>query len=289
MKSSRFGWVVWYAETATAILAQCFALSLLLRKPKKKVSDLLLSQLFLSELVYILWTLTFYLIEVFSGKLSIPGETVAYIGEILIGYFICQSVFWVTTDRVLAVRIGLKYKVFVTKSKYALAAAITCVISIVHSFLAWILAKRTVSLVMVVWDSIMMFYILSSYIYIIIAVHIHRKRLSISTSTVTHRRFTYEVPFVIALSFIFLVELQNQLGFFVKFQQTDHVWLHVAWFANFNVDPVCYLFYSRGLLKRLFCCTSIPKSTPPECMQLRFHQEVQNQEETNHNENDYTF
>ena len=259
------GWVVWYVEVATSSFAQIAALFLLIMKKKKKTSHLLLVQLFLLELLYIIWKLIFHFVEHLHW---IPStiERVCLFGEMFIGYSLCLVIIWVTTDRILAVKLGLRYTRFATKRKLLALTMFTVLAAIVHCLIAWYAPLKITSTLMVTWDALVVIYLFSAYVYIIVAVHQRRRDLNHSNSRCQYRRFKYEVPLIIGWSFALLVELPNLLSHVTENYSSS--WLYVVWFLNFNIDPITYLFYSKGYCRLIPCCQVVARGNTKELKHL---------------------
>ena len=159
------------------------------------------------------------------------------------------SVMLLTTDRVLAVRLGLKYKFVMTRKKFLLALVVTWVLCLLHYPYYFLTRRHTIYLF---WYSALGAFITISYIYIIANVKISVKNSQGAATFPGQKRVKYEVPFLITLTIAclyFIPEVLIELGIYT-------IWYNVVWALNFLCDPLIYIFGSLAIRKRLKQCWS---------------------------------
>ena len=239
------GWVVCYVELSTGFILLCIALYLLIKTKKKKVSNLLLIHLFTTELVSILWEVTFLLLYQYKPFLS-KLQSVQFTGVVFVGYTRCQSVLWITVDRFLAVRLGLKYRAFATNCKLMSALILVWTISITHSLISWFAPIDVTILILVIWNAGMVMIIVISYLYIIVAVKTQRRKLNTDTTRGATTHFKYRVPFAIGFFYTVLCLVPKLIAYFTDLE-FSYSWLYVGLILNFNTDPITYLLHGTPI------------------------------------------
>ena len=155
------GFCFYSSEVLITLCCLSYALVLIAKQKKKKVSDILVMHLCVCELVTTIFgyckECLYYWnkIDNRSDTWYMPFYTALYVS-------VYQSVLLIVVDRVLAVYLVLKYKAVVTKKKLAIAYSVMWLVSIATGVTKYFIAR-----VFLFWDSITTIIIASSYCYII--------------------------------------------------------------------------------------------------------------------------
>ena len=216
--------------------------------------DLLIAHLCLAEVMYMLWDLVFYSLYFRSKRAWETREHL--LGNVVLGLPICQTVVWVTLDRVLAVKLIMRYKIVVTRQKLYVVIIFIWSISIIQGITYWFAPEKTINLIWIVWDSILASIVVISYIYIIMAVRYQHRVMSESSSRTSPPTLKYRVPLLIVSSFVSL----NLIPDIIILTGHDSVWLLNIWFLNYLLDPLFYVFHSRRF--RNILCRRAITNTP---------------------------
>ena len=259
-------WIaIWYIIVVISLLAHSSAIHILVKKKNKRVMDWLIMHLCCAEVMFVIWDVSFYSSYFGTGRSFMNGYsrdweyTSHLVGEIIIDASIYQSMFWITLDRVLSVKLAFKYSLEVTPRNIGIFLTITWVVSIVQGLIYMALPRETVSLIYVIWDCVIVGTILFSYGYIILAVKKKRRRFSTSETRANHQRLRYQVPLLIVLSFtLFCLIPDILLEIDEKFET---MWLYCIWLTNYMVDPLIYVFNTKKKFCRPFkkCCMPFMK------------------------------
>ena len=252
--AEKAGWVICYVELTTGFILQSTAIYLLIAAKKRKPSNLLLLHLFAAQLMSIVWETC-----VIFSNLYLPYSSalkaVQLIGGIFVGYTRCQSVLWITVDRVLAIRLGFKYRVYATSCRVRLILLLMWVISMVHGIIAWLAPLKVTILILMVWNSGMLITVVTCYIYIITVVKRQRRHLNNASACIAIIRFKYQVPLTIAFFYTILCIVPKLTAYFNQVE-LGYSWLYVGLFFTFNTDPITYLLHRNESWKTLCVCYS---------------------------------
>ena len=97
----------------------------------------------------------------------------------------------------------------------------------------------------IIWDSIMLVFLASSYSYIIMTVIARKKKLGTNAAHSSRKQFKYHIPLMIVLSFAILV-LVPTLVVAVDLKYYT-AWIDFAFKLNYTVDAFIYLLHSRRI------------------------------------------
>ena len=241
----KIGLGVCFVELSLSLIVNSFALRLLIKKKRdRKVSDLLIMHLCICEFLYAVWEMVNYSLLLHLKKSK--GTVVHVVGEAILFSSIYQSILCVTLDRVLAVRLNIRYRAMVTKRRCLFLLPVLWMISIAVGLLIGLTSERVLLAMWISWDSIAGFTMISGYSYIFIIVVSQRRRFSGTSSLRNQLRL--QVPLCIGGTF-FCLWLIPDLIINID-RQLYCVWILVLWFANIIFDPMVYVISSHYFRKR---------------------------------------
>ena len=241
---SQIGFGICCLALSVSLIANIIALSLLRMKRQKKVADLLITQLCSSELLYAIWEVVFYSMH-FHFKYT--KESLSHvIGQTVLFSSIYLSVLCITIDRVLSVGLSFRYRAYVTKRKFYLLVLVMWIISMCMGAVSFLTTRRHLLIFWICFDIISAITIVAGYSYIIYTVHSQRRRFAPNCPRT--RRFRYQVPLCIGVTF-FCLWLVPDLILNIN-SNLYCVWILVLWHANIMFDPLVYVLYSKKKISK---------------------------------------
>ena len=232
------GFCFYSSEVLIALCCLSFALVLIAKQRKKKVSDILVMHLCGCELVTMIFkyciNCLYYWnkIDKRSDTWYMPLYTALYVS-------VYQSVLLIVVDRVLAVYLVLKYKAVVTKKKLVIIYIIMWSISIATGVTRYFIARS----VWLFWDNTSIIVIASSYSYIIIAVYRRRRAMNKNTLQQTAPPLKFQIPLFIICSFILTFLTPDLVVIFNP--ELYCIWFQVIWTLNWISDPLVYVIFTK--------------------------------------------
>ena len=209
--------------------------------------DLLLLNLCCLEFIQNVTALVRYSSMLHKGTYTESKESTFIMGN-LIPFNIFHGIILITIDRVLAIRLGMRYKIYVTKRRLIVAVTVSWLTSILLSCTIWFGSWNAVLVMWATWDCFMASFLVASYTYIIFIVRSRRRKLNSISSTVQIRKIKYQVPSLIVLSYILLYLTPNVTLAIIP--DSYCVWFFVSWYMNYLSDALIYVICSRRALKR---------------------------------------
>ena len=234
-------WVGFCSYSIEIFLALCclsYALVLMTRQGKKKVSDILIMHLCCCELVTMIFgyckDCLYYWnkIDNRSDTIYMPLYTALYVS-------VYQSVLLIVLDRVLAVYLILKYTVVVTKKKLVIVYSIMWLISLATGVIRYFTARR----VWLFWDSASIMIITSSYFYIIISVYRRRQAMDRNNPKSNVPPLKYQIPLFIICSFVLTFLIPDFVV--ITHPELYCIWFQVIWSLNWISDPLVYVIFTK--------------------------------------------
>ena len=230
-----------YLILTTGLLLHGTALYLLFTKVNKKIMDIILINLCLSELLDIIWDCVYYSMALYTKDNWKP--LAAQVATNALPFSIYQSIILITIDRLMAISLPCKYSTLITKTKALCAVTITWLLSIVYGVIIPFVSKLTAYRIWLTCDSLVTTFLTVSYVYIIIVVHLRKGQLNKKAAQKVHNKFKYRTPLLIVLSFILLVFIPDMV---LVFKPRYHcIWVPVLWDMNYTLDAFIYVHYSR--------------------------------------------
>ena len=225
------------------MIANGCVIFLLLTQRQRKVADLLVLHLSLSEFLGVTWNVILRPLQWFSSVEYVP--IVRVIGGQFFGALFYQSIICISFDRLLAAKLVLRYRVLITKRRLQIVLLLIWVLSIMCAVICAIEFDMN-TIIWMFWSSITIASILISYSYI--AMVLYKQKQFQRNSSCTHvQRFNYKIPLCITLSYILTMFIPDIV---VVIDETLFtVWTLVIWYTNFLIDPLVYVFF-RVFYKR---------------------------------------
>ena len=168
------------------------------------------------------------------------------IGQTVLFSSIYLSVLCITIDRVLSVGLSFRYRAYVTKRKFYLLVLVMWIISMCMGAVSFLTTRRHLLIFWICFDIISAITIVAGYSYIIYTVHSQRRRFAPNCPRT--RRFRYQVPLCIGVTF-FCLWLVPDLILNIN-SNLYCVWILVLWHANIMFDPLVYVLYSKKRINK---------------------------------------
>ena len=231
-----------FFEHTLALVLHCVGLCLLLTTGRKAIATLLIIQLSFAELCYTSYD------GFFTASHYIKSGHIPFINrkEQTIFLFIYSLQFLtliaISVDRVLAVKLALRYKILVRRR--ALAVVIICIwiTSLALALIIWFIQAITFNKMLVALESLVIGVYICSYGYIIFAMRLKQ------TQSRSDRKLSIKVPFLLVLTlicFLLIPDLVLAAGY------PFSIWfLPVFWLNNIS-DALIYIFEMPVCRKRM--------------------------------------
>ena len=229
----------WYVIALSGIIANACATILLMRKKRKKISDLLIIHLCMSELLLVVWHLGSRTLTWFGGLAK--ASMIQKVGSQFTTSLFYQSLIYISLDRMLAVRLNFRYRVVVTKERFQVIVAIIWIVAIITGIICGFIAYNN-TLIWGTWSAITMMSIIVSYGYII-CVLIQQRRKFNGDSARSHGKIRYRVPVWIVISFFAFLFIPDII--LLINENIFSNWFLVMWYTNYLLDPIVYVFFEK--------------------------------------------
>ena len=161
----------------------------------------------------------------------------------------------ITTERVIAVKLTIKYHAVVNKRRLLFVFVLIWIISTAMSLVVVISTKPVFNILLVVWEVLVVIVTICSYNFIALTVRRRRKRLTSSAPNVPapRLRLNLTVPFLIVLTMICFYLIPDMLlALGIEFS----IWFRAIFCLNYVTDALIYIFglpQFRNRVKRFFC------------------------------------
>ena len=234
--------IIWYVVCFSSIVANTCAIFVLQRKMPILVPDILVLHLIVSELIIVVWNVTFRSMIWFGGITHI--SIVQMIGNQFFVSLIYQLIIIISLDRFLVAKLNVRYRVIVTKRRLLWVVIVIWSLSIISAVICGAYSYFK-TIVWIFWSVITIVSIVVSYSYIFMVLHRQKKILKSSCSNVG--QFKYKIPLCIAVSSILTMLIPDIVA--VIDPKLITIWMLVIWNINFLFHPLLYVF-SRVFQKR---------------------------------------
>ena len=229
---------LWSFEGLAALILNFLGIYFLVTEKKYKIMHFLLIHLSLVEMIFISIEVVYHsrALYVYGVASPSPGYRLEKTINLVLLVSQFMSVALLTFDRVLMVRLGLRYEILVTKQKLALVILIVWMISLLHIPYYWLTKATTIYLV---WEVTLAVGVVISYVYILVSIYMSQRSLRGARQQMVSRRLKYRIPLLIVVSllvFYILPELMLTLG------EDNTEWFYLFWFLNYLCDPLIYMF-----------------------------------------------
>ena len=210
--------------------------------------DYLLLHLCSVELATILWDgfhTTRYIVLSMDLSRLIKVHQVGLI-MLLVGQMI--SIILITVDRVLSVKLTIKYKVMVTKSRLLIILVVCWAVCISQGFIVHYASHEVLNKKLSAWEILVAIIIVVGYGYIFIKTRYGDRRLAYITQQQRRTTVKPTVPGLIVVTFVFLCLIPDLLlAIGVKFS----LWILSVFYLNFMTDSLIYIFGSGQIRTRI--------------------------------------
>ena len=205
---------LWSFEGLAALILNFLGIYFLVTEKKYKIMHFLLIHLSLVEMIFISIEVVYHsrALYVYGVASPSPGSRLEKTINLVLLVSQFMSVALLTFDRVLMVRLGLRYEILVTKQKLALVILIVWMISLLHIPYYWLTKATTIYLV---WEVTLAVGVVISYGYILLSIYMSQRSLRGARQQMVSRRLKYRIPLLIVVSllaFYIVPELMLTLG-----------------------------------------------------------------------------
>ena len=241
---------VWLVLAVTGFALHIIGLYALFRLKEKKISDYLILQFSSTEAAAIIYQIVFFAIDTFRPELTINGVFETGVTILVVQQFFLF--FMITFDRVLKVKLSIKYSLVVTKKKLLLACIPCLLISIGHGCVIWY-APHLVNKVFFVWEILLVISIIASYLYIFVYFRIIRRNsLGDSVNSARTISLNLRVPIMIVTTFMIFFVIPDLLLALHVVQFSP--WFLCIFTMNVISDASIYIMWTPKLRRSIRCC-----------------------------------
>ena len=241
------------------MVANGYAIFLLSTKRPKKVADILLLHLCVTDIAIVIWDVTLGITKWLMVTNEVQLNFIWDIGLQLLCALFYQSIICISWDRFLAARLHLTYRAIVTKSKLKLVVILMWVLSLTCAIISVTNPspfKNTT--IWVFWSVLTIFSIGIPYTYVFIVIYRQKRRFTKDSTRIIAPNFKYEIPLCITVSYILLVFIPDVM-IMVDIRLLTG-WILVIYHTNYLVDPLVYVLLTSHYKRRLNRQLSVPRN-----------------------------
>ena len=229
---------VWIAIALSSIAASGCAISMLLKKRSRTVADLFVLNLCISEFLGVMYNV---ILRPLIWFCDIPHVSIVRsIGSQFVVTLIDLSTVCISLDRLLAVKLNLKYRLIVTQRKTMFVAGLIWSFSFISAGIRGIISSSTF-IIWALWSSIAITSIIISYTYISVVLYRRKRLLQTNSSHKNVNRFNYEIPFCITLSYMMTKFIPKLV--ILADSSLFTIWTLNIFYLNYLIDPLVYVIY----------------------------------------------
>ena len=237
--------IITCVEMVSGICLNGLALYILVGRRKRTVGDLLLIHLSAIEGIFLVWELiyTSLYIQHSASRLFEVHTT----GLVILYTCIYQLMILITVDRILAVKLTLRYKIIVRKRKVLVSFIILHLLSWLIGCMQWIADVSFYNIAGVnslFWDFLVLAITIGGYVYIITASLCRRRKMNKSSSRIPPLKINYTIPLCIAGSFVCFMVIPD-IVLTSNDKLHNSVWFSVVFKLNLICDPLSYIIVSK--------------------------------------------
>ena len=196
------GVICWIVVAVSALVFQCIGCYFLYSNKNKKVMDFLLLHLCCTELVILFWDSAFTIRYIVWGKDPSTYFDIYSVGTIALFVSQMLSLILVTLDRVLAVKLTIKYRVVVTKGRILILFPFCWALCIVHGIVIYYTKFIVFKVVLSTWEIIVFVVIFAGYGYIILVVQDRNRKFAASDQRAQRANVKLAVPTLVVVTFV---------------------------------------------------------------------------------------
>ena len=244
--------VVVFLELVLGLILHGVGILLLLTTQKSVISSLMFIELSFIEICYVLYEgiTNVYLITQngYIGLQDKRGLTII----VFLHSIRFTTLMAITIDRVLAVKLGIRYGTVVTKFRLAIVVTFIWLMSACLALFMWFCQIRLFSTLLLTLESLLVAVYICSYIYIILVLKLRQKKFHNQSA---RRALNVKVPFLLVLAVIccsWMPELILAAG--IEFS----IWFLSLFYLRIIIDALLYIFALPQCRKKLqkFCCNA---------------------------------
>ena len=246
--------VVVFFELVLGLILHGVGMFLMLTVQRFTISSLMLIELSFIEICLMLhegiWNVYLFTQKGYIGLQDKRGLTII----VFLHSIRFMTLMAITLDRVLAVKLALKYASIVTKLRLAIVVTCVWLLGAGLALTMWFVQSWIFSTLLLTLESLLAAVYICSYIYIIFALQQRQKKFRNQS---VRRALDVKVPFLLVLAVIccfWIPELILAAG--VKFS----TWFLSLFYLSNTIDALIYIFglpECRKRLRKLFCTSKI--------------------------------
>ena len=248
--------ILWLIVASISIILHVVGIFSLCSLRRRKVSDYLLILLSIVEILKITMRVVFTILCMRTGACRRTNVLITTVAICLIGQY--QSVILITVDRVLKVKLSMKYNALVTRNIIFRLLIPYVSICLVHGSITWIFPHLEIK-ILLAWEILVFAIIIISYLYMFLHLKISARRLSRrSASTIRRQTLNLKVPILISVRFIAFYFTPNLLLAvkLIKFSP----WLYSIYDLNIATDAIIYVL-GTPKIRECLCPSRVRKSS----------------------------
>ena len=248
MKDLKLPDIIWIVEVIVSCALNILGLCLLLREKQKRPMCVLLINLGISNLAYTLYPMVVRITQLRSIS-DRPKWIKAGGLTTLVNQYLATAL--LTVDRVIMVRIHIKYAAVITKRRACYAIAAAWMISLSHA--SYYTCKtnqfQVFQTIVLAWDLTIILLLIIGYMYIFICTIIRKRKMHKRQVGMSNRRLKIEVALLIILSLAIFCLIPDVFLLTKVAKYTS--WFPVLFYLNVITDPIIYIFTSKKRKKQL--------------------------------------
>ena len=248
------GVICWIVVAVAALIFQCIGGYFLFSNRKKKVIDYLLLHLCFVELALLFWDAAFTIRHKVQGKDPATYLDIYKVGSIALVVGQMLSLILITFDRVLAVKLTIKYRAVVTKRRTLILFPCCWALCMIYGIVIHYSSDFSVfKVVLSTWEIIVVIIIFFGYGYIILVVQSRNRKFAASGQRVQRPNIKLAVPTLVVVTFVLLVLVPDLI---ITLGVQHNIWFTCSIHLNILTDSLIYIFGSGRIkcrIKNWFC------------------------------------
>ena len=245
--------LVWLLLAAVSLTLHSLGLYMIFRLKRRKISDFLIAHLSLTEVALVIYELIFCVLNIESPEIIGIGTYETGLVILIVAQFLAMLM--ITFDRVLKVKLTIKYDLVVTKKKLLLACIPCWLICAAHGLITWYF-PHLFNKMFLGWEIFVVIVLFFSYTYIYIYFRMIRKKTFGNNASEARGaraiKLNLKVPTMIIVSFL-LFYVTPEILLATKICVYTPVFNCVFILNNIS-DAVVYILGTPKIRKRICCC-----------------------------------
>ena len=226
--------ICWFVVATAALIFLSTGCYLLISEKSKTAIDYLLLHLCFVDLVTLLWNGISKFRFIFVGvDHSMQDYYIVGVVSLVVGQII--SIIFLTVDRVLAVKLTIKYKACVTKRRILFLLLFCWIICFLHGFITYFFLISIYNLVLSIWAIVAVMIIFFGYGYIILVVQYRNRELTVNSQQVRRPIVKLTVPAAIVTTFVLLALIPEMI---LAAGVSYSTWFLCFFHANYMSDSI---------------------------------------------------